>query len=273
MVRLAGLWCSHCTARPGSRLKFSVTDGPARDLGLRVIAPDRWGYGGTDVHPAPTLAAYADDVGALADRLGIGRFAVLGVSGGGPYTAAVAAKFPDRVLAAALVAPVGPIAGEPDSEITRFHRFCFGAFATSHYPARVVFGAYRRIIRASPGLAMRVATARVGPKDRETLAAPGVLTRLADTFREGLREGAEGPGIDLDLFSRPWGVPLANVRAPACLWIGTDDRNVPISAARRLASRIAGCEIVILPEEGHFWIALHYGDVLDWIAQKTSGPG
>lgn len=250
---------------PGSRLKFSATDAPARALGLTVIAPDRWGYGATDMHPAPGLAAFARDMAALAAALSLPRFAVLGVSGGGPYATAVAACLPEQVAALALVAPVGPIAGEPDPEITPFHRFCFGPLARSRIASRIVFRGFRRLIRASPSAGMRIAMARVPEADRAVLRHADVARRLAGTFAEGLRPGAQGPVTDLALFGRPWDLPLANVRAPARLWIGTADRNVPLSAAHRLAARLPDCVLTELPGEGHLWVALHYADVLSWI--------
>lgn len=251
---------------PGSRLKFRITDAHAHRLGLRVIAPDRWGYGGTDLHPEPSLSAFAADIATLTDTLGIGHFALLGVSGGGPYATAVAACLADRIAALALVAPVGPMAGEDHASIAPFHRFCFGPFARSRLGPRLVFRGLRRILRFSPALGMKIAMANVPGADRRILATENVSARLAATFIEGLRPGADGPAIDLSVFGRPWGLALDDVTAPSRLWIGTADRNVPIAAARRLAGRLRGCSVVELPDEGHLWVALNYDIVLEWIA-------
>ena len=49
---------------------------------MRVLCPDRPGIGLSDPKPDRTIAGYADDVEALADALGLGRFAVLGASSG-----------------------------------------------------------------------------------------------------------------------------------------------------------------------------------------------
>src|SRR5262245_23425504 len=87
---------------PGSRLKFVLTEAAAHSLGLRLVTPDRWGYGRSDAPSGPALADYARDVQELTERLGIDSFAVLGVSGGGPFAAAVAAGLGRRVSALAL---------------------------------------------------------------------------------------------------------------------------------------------------------------------------
>lgn len=261
---------------PGSRFKFRVAAAHAHRLGLRVISLDRWGYGGTDRHPAPSLPAFAADIATFADALGIGRFAVIGVSGGGPYATAVAACLPERVAALALVAPVGPMYGEDHTAISRFHRFCFGPFARSRFAPRLVFGGLRRVLQFSPDFGMRIAMAAVPAADRRVLATSGVSERLAAAFAEGLKSGADGPAIDLSLFGRPWELQLGTVSAPSRLWIGTADRNVPMVAARRLAERLHDCSFVELAGEGHLWVALNYGVVLDWVAeaavQTTTDP-
>ena len=100
---------------PGSRFMFALTDEGARARGLRIIAPERPGYGLSDVHHFDTLAETAEDVEAIADALGIGRFALIGVSGGGPHAVAAAARLKDRVLRMALIGPVGPVAGTAGS--------------------------------------------------------------------------------------------------------------------------------------------------------------
>jgi pimeloyl-ACP methyl ester carboxylesterase len=255
---------------PGSRIKFDVADEPARLLGLRLISPDRWGYGGTSPHPRPSLRAWAEDMAVLADSLGIDRFSVLAVSGGGPYAAAVAACLPTRVEALALVAPVGPIANEEGLEMRAFHRFCFGPFARSPVAVATVFAGLRRLLALSRPLGMRIAMSNVAGADRTVLASGGVDQRLARTFALGLAPGTRGPVTDLHIFSTPWNVDLGAARVAARLWIGTEDQNVPFDAARRLCRKLPTCELETIPGAGHLWVALNYPHVLGWIA-NTKG--
>lgn len=254
---------------PGSRLKFDVTDAPARTVGLRVISPDRWGYGGTDPHPAPTLAAFADDMRVFADRLGIDRLAVLGVSGGGPYAAAVASALGHRVGALALVAPVGPIAGERVA-MSRFHAFCFRRLARAPWATRRIFASFRMLLGASPRLGMQIAMSRAGPTDRRVLATGGVAERLGRTFAEGMRSGTVGPVTDMALFAAPWSLALGEATAPARLWLGAHDRHVPLAAARLLAERLPRCEVVEMADAGHLWVSLEYPTVLGWVAETIA---
>src|SRR6516225_1486663 len=76
--------------------------------GLRWVSYDRPGYGCSDPHDGRTVASAAADVAAIADALGIGRFAVFGHSGGGPHALACAALLPQRVIAAVSVSAPAP---------------------------------------------------------------------------------------------------------------------------------------------------------------------
>ena len=93
---------------PGSRLGRHYDESDYVDAGARVITYDRPGYGGSDRHPGRRVVDCVEDVGALADHLGIERFAVLGGSGGGPHALAVAARLPDRVTRATCVVGIVP---------------------------------------------------------------------------------------------------------------------------------------------------------------------
>jgi pimeloyl-ACP methyl ester carboxylesterase len=251
---------------PGSRLKYAAADATASSLGLRLISPDRWGYGGTDVHPKPSLSEYARDTGALADLLGLDRFALIGISGGGPYALAAAAQLGSRILRLALVAPVGPISDTPPSEMRPFHRFCFRVLPRIPGGTRLVFRGYRRLLQVAPKSAISVATFRTARADIELAAMADIRTRLAATFREGLCQGAAGPVIDLKLFSRAWDIRPGDIQAATRLWLGSEDRNVPQSAVRLLAQKIPQAELIRLEGQGHLWVLRNYGDVLGWVA-------
>lgn len=256
---------------PGSREKFAIASGHARKLGLRLICPDRWGYGGSDAPRTGTLVDYARDCLDLAGYIGAERFSLVGVSGGGPYAAAIAAASPERIAALALVAPVGPIRGTATApEMTLFHQFCFKGLPHVPGAIRIAFSFFRTVLAVSPRGAITMATARAGRGDKMTVRKTVVQDRLAETFRLGLAPGCGGPVRDMLVFARPWRVPLHAICAPARLWIGSDDRNVPITAATCLARAIPGCELTRIEGAGHFWVTSHYDEVMDWVAKAAA---
>lgn len=260
---------------PGSRLKYAMADAAAKEAGLALLSVDRWSYGKSDGHPRPSLAAFADDMEAFADRLGLGRFAVLGVSGGGPYAASVGAVVGNRISALALVAPVGPIAGAPSSpRLSHFHNLAFRGLARTPGAMRAVFWGFRRLItRRDASLAMRIASARASAVDRRTLCRPYERQSLVDAFRAGLEPGAAGPALDMTLFGLAWDVAPERITAPSRLWIGSEDRHVPVSAARLLADRIPDCERTDLQGAGHYWVMQNMPEVLGWLAETSRSDG
>ena len=67
-------------------------------MGIHFIAYTRPGYDTSDRQEGRSVADAVDDVKAIADGMGIEKFAVVGRSGGGPYALACAALLPERVI-------------------------------------------------------------------------------------------------------------------------------------------------------------------------------
>ena len=260
---------------PGSRLKYRVAHDAAAERGLWIIAPDRWGYGRSSAPSVPTLEAYTDDICELMSGFGVCSFALVGISGGGPFATAMAARMGEKIRRLALIAPVGDVAllaaagaDHADAEAFRqFHRFCFLTLPRIPLATRAVFTFYRLAVMTAPGLAVRLALLRSGPDDKRVMSKPESRRSLGRTFAAGMRHSVSGPVIDLELFSQPWDFDLATIACPTRLWIGEDDRNVPIAAVTDLAKRIPDAQLLHIAEQGHFWISENFGDVLDWLGE------
>lgn len=252
---------------PGSHLKFELAADAAQALGLRLIAVDRWGYGGSGRPTVPTLSRYAEDIARLVVHIDAPRTGVIGVSGGGPFAVAVAAGLGARAGALALVATVGPIAGGPDDvRLGPFHLLCFRVLPRIPGAIRLTFAGLKAALAVSPRLALGLAAARASPADRRMSCTADARVSLAESFRLGLAPGLDGPVIDMALLARPWDIDLAAVSAPARLWLGDQDHNVPGAAARSLARLLPTCELTVLPGHGHYWITQNYPEVLSWVA-------
>ncbi|WP_413617256.1 alpha/beta fold hydrolase [Gordonia rubripertincta] len=99
---------------PGARRQIPVeARGYAAERGVRLIGLDRPGVGSSTPHRYENIAAFAPDLETVLEALGIGEFAIIGLSGGGPYTLGVAHAMPDRVVAAGILGGVAPTVG-PD---------------------------------------------------------------------------------------------------------------------------------------------------------------
>jgi pimeloyl-ACP methyl ester carboxylesterase len=252
---------------PGSRLMFALADEPARQRNLRVISPDRAGYGLTAFKRCNSLSDTVEDIRALVEALGLDRFAVLGVSGGGPHAIAVAASMPTRVALLALVSPMGPIADlRGKIRMGGLHKLLFSRIGRSSQARTTFFWTVRNLVKWAPDVAYRILAQRVTPSDRVLLAREDVRANLRAALREGLRPGIAGALQDLRLFCEPWRIDLETVDAPAILWQGSDDTIVPPEASYALSEMLPRCRLEVAQGAGHYWGFGQFGPVLDAVA-------
>lgn len=237
---------------PGSRIAFADDDPVARELGVRLIAPDRPGYGLSDFHAGRTLLHWAGDVAALADHLGIGRFAVAGASGGGPHTAACAHSLPERVTAAALISSASPLdAPEATRGMAWGNRIGLALPRYAPWLIRGLMVLQARSILQAPELFLRSLEKQLCEADHRVLADPEQRTAAILHLQEGVRPGPRGMAYEAVLVSRPWGFDPAEIRVPVHVWHGVDDTLAPIPMGRYLAATIPGSRAHFLPGVGH----------------------
>jgi pimeloyl-ACP methyl ester carboxylesterase len=252
---------------PGSRRVARCADQIARRRGVRVIAPDRPGFGLSDFQPGRTLGAWPADVIELADALRIGRFAVAGVSGGGPYVAACAWRIADRLSHAGIISGMGPI-DDPALAATLPRRYRTGFAVVRRLPgvAQAAFGLGMLGLRHVPGCVLASIAASLPEMDRAIFRRPRVQALLLDDAREALRQGPRGAARELILLSRPWDVRLDQVRMRVRLWHGEADAQVPVAIARRLAAALPDCRAIFMPGAGHLWVLDHLDEILAALA-------
>ena len=250
---------------PGSRLEARFAHEHAIALGIRIIAPDRPGYGASTQAPARILGDWAGDAAALLDHLDVGRFAAIGISGGAPYALACAAALPARVASVCIVSAMGPVDGNDallDFDPVRRLALRLAARRSPLMRGLLQIAVGPLIARHADRFVTSLAQ-RCAPADRATLARQEVQVQIAASFREGLRPSAAGAARDLELYAAPWGIPLAQVKAPVHLWHGEADRIIPPWLARRLAVALPTAIPRFLPGEGHYSLPLgHLGTIL-----------
>jgi pimeloyl-ACP methyl ester carboxylesterase len=260
----AGYPVLYCHGFPASRLEGALLGTAARRAGARIIALDRPGYGLSTHQPQRALAAWPADVALIADVLGLRRFAVLGVSGGGPYALACATRLGERLTATGIVAGLGPLARPESSRgMGTAARLLIGLARSAPDRAGVLLGhVIGPILFRYPRLAVAILTAVAPPVDLDVLCEPGVSARIQRSIREAFRQGGAGPMLDLRLFTRPWNLDPSLAAGPVHLWHGERDRTVPVTMGRELAALLPACTARFLPEEGHFSMAIRHGEII-----------
>lgn len=189
---------------PGSRLEGRLAADAARRRGLRLLAPDRPGFGASTWQPRRTLAGWAADAGSLADTLGIERFSVVGVSGGGPYALACAAGLPDRIGGVAVVAGLGPLMRPGATRgMGMLNRFVLGTAGRLPRLTRGLVGPLARAVRRYPERYLAHMLADAPAADRGVLADPDYRSLILASAAEALRHSGRGAAQELVLFARP----------------------------------------------------------------------
>jgi pimeloyl-ACP methyl ester carboxylesterase len=239
---------------PSSRLEASAMEQICFETKVRMIAADRPGFGLSDYHRGRTFLDFTHDVVQLVDNLGLAQFAVLGISGGGPYAAACAFQLGSRLTAVLLVCSMGPT-DVPDATrgMLAINRWLLSIARRFPRIAQCLANVCLKAIwRNGSQVIPKQIELRLPPADQQALASRDLREALIAGSVEALRRGVRGAAIEGLLYGRPWGFSLAEIRTPVFLWHGEKDVVVPASMGRYLAQNIPKCQARFYPTDGHF---------------------
>ncbi|HSR24476.1 MAG TPA: alpha/beta hydrolase [Candidatus Eisenbacteria bacterium] len=260
----------HHHGTPGSRLEHEAAPDEYRAAGVRVITPDRPGYGLSDPLPGRTLLDWPADVAELADALGLERFGVTSLSGGGVSALACAVRIPERLTGVVLTGCPGPM-DRPGAlrDMRLLNRA--GMLLARRTPAllnagcRLLGGAVRR----HPGFFYERSSRDKPAPDRRWLSLPEVRRAEVATIAEALRPGVAGYVQDVLLLAHAWGFAPGEIAVPVQLWHGDVDTVVPLHHAQHLASAIPRASLRVCAGEGHMVMWSHLTEVLTAAAGGT----
>jgi pimeloyl-ACP methyl ester carboxylesterase len=255
-----------CHGLADSRLSVQWLAQAAQELGLCVIAPDRPGTGGSDPHRLSRVADWAGDAALVLDAHRVESAALLGISGGGPFAAACAARIPSRVRSLLLVAPLGQ-PGWSTRGMAPGERLSLTL--ASHAPAFAGWslGCLAVLARHRPELFLRLAATAQPDADIRALQQPDVRESFLTSYLEAFRRGSWGVAQDLQVLTRPWGFDLGSITAPTWVHHGDADTTVPVQHARLYARAIPGAQLQIHAGHGHFSIFNRPRDILATLAE------
>lgn len=239
---------------PGARRQIPAEARAYAELEkVRLIGVDRPGIGSSTAHQYPNVLAFAEDLRAIADTLGIDNFAVVGLSGGGPYTLAAAAAMPDRVVAAGVLGGVAPYVG-PDgiaSGLMDLGSKVAPVLELAGAPIRLAAATLIKLI-APVGSPVLEIYARISPEgDRRLLGRPEFKAMFLDDLLNGGRKQLAAPFYDIVDFVRDWGFRLDEVKVPVHWWHGDKDHIVPFAHGAHVVARLPEADMTVLPGESH----------------------
>jgi pimeloyl-ACP methyl ester carboxylesterase len=249
----------------GSRLEPAMLDeNDFVKAGIRLIAIDRPGMGGSDFQPGRSFRHWPADLVNFAGMLGLGRFGIFGVSGGGAYASACACLIPERLSAAVIVSGAGPMdSPEVRAGLSTMSRLMWGVAARSARLTGLILNLTKPNLQADPAKIRERMLRAMPPVEAAVFEKPGRLEAFIASGAESMRQGTQGIAWDTHLSARPWDFRLEEICFPVRLLHGEADLNVPVAVARKVAAAIPGCQATFYPGEGHFsTVANHMDEVM-----------
>src|SRR5213596_2072251 len=257
-----------CHGWPSSRTMARLTDEPARDLGIRIISPDRPGISRSSLQPNRKLADWPRVIERVLDHVGISQFRALAISGGAPYAYAMAAAMPDRVRAIAIVCGAIPMVELVDARgLLPLYRWMLALYRSRPQLLRRLFCMARPILALRPPIRLRPLLLKMlmlRPCDAESLRDAATFEAIFESQRRAWRGSAEGVMADAQIYAQPWGFALEDVRVPVRLWHGNQDRAFSVRLAEELVKRLPNCNARFIADAGHYSLPIrHMGEILE----------
>lgn len=257
---------------PSSRLEAAGIDDIARQRRIRIISPDRPGFGLSTYQPERRIVDWPADVRSLAQHLELPRFSILGGSGGGPYALACAHMLPkDMMSAVGLMAPAPPWeAGTKDVKFSSW----LAHLAVTYWPsgfksmADLFMWTLRKAVVSGPGVRAIDQWVETVQKDIGTQSTGQTKEEMREELiRFGFEAFAQGNAAavqETKLLTHGWGFSFEDVAYDRILiWHGTRDRNSPLSMVRYMADRLPHCTLTEFDTSTHFNLVKHLDTIID----------
>ena len=244
---------------PGSRLEPSHLQNIALSNNYRLIGIDRPGMGLSSIHQKRSILSWADDVEMFADHLGLKKFSIIGQSGGAPFVAACANKIPHRIHGAAIVSGVAPFEiPEATASLSRGDRLVNKAIQAMPW---IVTGMMKLTLMMykKPWMLKQVLK-QLPEVDRLAFHSIGGNEIINAMLLEPFRNGVAGATQEFQLFVKPWGFDVANIKCLTTIWQGGLDKRVPAMHAKLYAKLIPNSKLTFLKQEGHVSLLINHGE-------------
>ena len=251
---------------PSSRLQRNPDPEVQRGLGVRYLMADRPGYGGSTRKPGRGIADVADDYVELLDAQGLDRVPAMGTSGGGPHVLALAARYPERVSAASVIVGGTPLVPDEVAHLVGVNARGYALAEQGWQPLYEFLVEVRKRLLSDEG--MQGVLSDAPASDRAIMSDPAWQRISRGNIAETLRQGAEGWTDESFAMHGEWDFDPSVVQTSVTWWHGDDDKNAPLSAARRVVAKLPRVDLRTWHNEGHFASLTHAREIVQELISR-----
>jgi len=255
------------TGGNSSRFEGRWFDKEANNQGVRLIVPDRPGFGLSSFQSNRRFLDWPADVAQLADSLGIDHYSVFGLSGGAPHVAAVLHEAQARITRAAIVSGVAP--PEMPNRLRGMWppiRLVFFSARRAPWLNRIILKQMGSFYSNKEQMMKQMVRALPEPDVELITSRSEIMEIFSAAAMEAHRNGIAGDVLEWKLYVQPWGFRLSDITREVGLWYGRFDKNAPLGMGRYYASVLPRNHLNIVEDGGHFsTINNHIGDILQYL--------
>lgn len=237
---------------------------------LRVLCPDRPGYGESLPLPGAGLKEFIAGLEQALTLKQIERFFLVGVSGGNPAALSAAAYFGNRVLALGSICGLAPFTEARDFYPPYARRGFDLAKRTPEALLRMITQQYVKNIR--PESQLKTLIPRLTPPDQKVLQDPETLAALMESMVLARKQGSAGIVFDLKSYVNPWPCQLDKITCPYYLWHGQLDVVLPYAMSTYVHGQVPHSKLKLFPDEGHYSLPIMRGEeILSDLISRAEG--
>lgn len=228
---------------------------------IRLIIPDRPGYGLSDPPTGYSLSGWVEDLLELMDGLSISEFSIMAADFSSAYALTAAYIAPSRVAHVLLLegaAPVDKSNVKYETNIPAFYKFMF--FASQNMPKLVHKALYVTYTYYSknPDKAIERIIDIIGDHNRQIIQQPHIYDRMLEAAMESTRQGSTALASNQILMFSDWKLPLENINVPVMMFVGEAD-TLARYHNEHLQKKLPNKRVVAMPGKG--WASMMYQDM------------
>ena len=251
---------------PGSRLVWGlIPDSPFLSK-IRLICPDRPGYGFTD-YKENVLEKWPNDIKELADSLKIKKFSIFAPSGGGPYALECAWKIPERLNNIGIFGSVGPNIPEATKGANKPLKLLWKISNPLFFLVKLQMKIMANSVKKNPNKVMeKLRNLELNEEEKKIFDKPKIRNIFLNDFPEAYRQDGIGSAYDSTI-PATWNIPLDKIKKKIIVWHSKNDGLVG-NMSKYIADKLPNSKLIIIKNSGHLWVLENMKKILKTLTIK-----